>query len=121
MDNNGIRSFYAGEALEKGRRVKLKSASTTTPLEVEYADAADNFIGVTLDKVASGALVAVKLKRGHTGTFEVEAAGAITKGDTIYGAADGKVSTASTNTDKFGFALETASGDGAKIEALCDD
>lgn len=116
--DNGVKTFVAGEALEAHRRVKL---STGYGDQVEYADAADDYIGVTLAAAASGEQVAVKLKRASQGTVEVEAAGTITAGATIYGAADGKVSSASTGTDKFGKALEAASGSGAIIEGLMDD
>ncbi|MDD4980694.1 MAG: DUF2190 family protein [Candidatus Omnitrophica bacterium] len=116
--DNGVKTFTAGEALARARRVKLSSGYGT---QVEYADAADDYIGVTLEAAASGEPVAVKLKRNSEGTVEVEASGIITAGATIYGAADGKVSTSSTGTDKFGKALEAASGDGAVIEGLMDD
>lgn len=116
MYNEGIKTFTAGEALAAARRVKLSSGVAG---QVEYADAADDFIGVTLDAAASGSPVAVKMKNGP-GTVEVEAAGAITVNATIYGAADGKVQTSSTGNDKFGKALEEASGDGAVIEAVID-
>jgi hypothetical protein len=117
-NDNGIKTFTAGEALERARRVKLSSGYGD---QVEYADGADDYIGVTLESVASGDPVAVKLKRASQGTVEVEASAAISAGDTIYGATDGKVSTSSTGTDKFGKALEAASGSGAIIEALMDD
>lgn len=117
-NDNGVKTFKAAEALERARRVKLSSGYGD---QVEYADAADDYIGVTLETVAINESVAVKLKRASQGTVEVEAAGVITAGATIYGAADGKVSTSSTGTDKFGKALEAASGDGAVIEGLMDD
>lgn len=117
-NDNGVKTFTATEALAKNRRVKLTSGSGSA---VEYADAADDFIGVTLETVLITEPVAVKLKRASQGTVEVEASGVITEGATIYGAADGKVSASSTGTDKFGKALEAASGDGAVIEALVDD
>ncbi len=117
MYNEGIRTFAAGEILAANRRVKL---TTGTANQVEYADAADDFIGVTLIlAVAIGDSVSVKLKNAE-GSVEVEAAGAITVNTVIYGAADGKVSASSTNNDKFGRAFEAASGDGAIIEAVID-
>ncbi|MDD5566232.1 MAG: DUF2190 family protein [Candidatus Omnitrophica bacterium] len=116
--DNGVKTFTAGEALARARRVKLSSGYGT---QVEYADAADDYIGVTLEAAASGEPVAVKLKRASPGTVEVEASVTTTAGATLYGAADGKVSVSSTGTDKFGKGLEAASGDGAVIEALMDD
>jgi hypothetical protein len=116
--DNGVKTFTAGEALERARRVKL---STGYGNQVEYADAADDYVGVTLEAAASGEPVALKLKGASAGTVEVEASAAITAGVTIYGAADGKVSASSTGTDKFGKALEAASGSGAVIEAIMDN
>jgi hypothetical protein len=118
MWNEGPKTFVATEALEAARRVKLTSGSGTA---VEYADAADDYVGVTLKKVAIGEAVPVALKRNYSGSVEVTAAVAITAGATIYGAADGKVGIATTGTDKYGKALEAASGDGAIIESLMDD
>jgi len=115
---DGVKTFTAGEDLAKGRRVKLSSGSGT---QVEYADAADDYIGVTLAAADSGDSVPVALKRAYPGTVEVEAAAAISAGATIYGAADGKVGTTSSGTDKFGVALEAASAAGAVIEAVMDD
>lgn len=116
MYNEGIKTFTAGEALEAYRRVKLSSG---TEGQVEYADSADDFIGVTLEAVASGAPVAVKLKNA-AGTVEIEAAGAITVNTIIYGADDGKVQLASTGNNKFGRSLEAASASAAVIEAIVD-
>lgn len=116
--DNGVKTFTAGEALAAYRRVKLSSGSGT---QVEYADAADNFIGVTQDAAASGEAVPVKLKRAAPGTFEVEAGVNVTAGATLYGAADGKVGIASTGNDKFGYALEAAVSTGGVIEALVED
>jgi len=118
MYNPGVKTFTAGEALAIARRVKLSSGNGS---QVEYADAADDYIGVTLRAVASGEDVPVALKRAYPGTVEITAAGAITDAATIYGAADGKVSTTSSGTDKYGKALEAASGDGAVIESIMDD
>lgn len=115
--DNGVKTFTAGEVLAANRRVKLSSGYGD---QVEYADAADDFIGVTQDAAASGDQVAVKLKGASQGTVEVEASVAITAGAIIYGATDGKVSVSSTGTDRFGRALEAASGSGAIIEATMD-
>lgn len=106
MWNEGIRTFTAGEALEARRRVKIKSGTTTTPPEVVYADAGDDFIGVTEYAVASGAQVACKMNSAP-GTFEVECIvnSAIARGTVLYGADDGRVSDASSGTAQ-GIALE---------------
>jgi len=116
MYNEGVKTFTAGEALAACRRVKLTAG---TAGQVEYADKNDDFVGVTLEAAASGAPVSVKLA-GGPGTVEVEAAGIITVNATIYGADDGKVSASSTGADKYGKALEAASGDEAVIESIID-
>ena len=117
MFNEGnIGTFTAGEALEAHRRVKLSSGVEG---QVEYADAADDFIGVTETAAALGAQVAVRFKNAP-GTVEIEASVAITVNVIIYGAADGKVAISSTSTAKVGRAFEAASGNGAVIECMID-
>lgn len=89
-----IKTFTAGEDLAAHRRVKIDSAvSTADPAEVIYADAGEDFIGVTEFAADDGELIAVKLCTGP-GTFEIECAvdSAIALGTVLYGAADGKVS-----------------------------
>jgi len=114
--NEGIKTFYAGEALEKRRRVKIKAGTVLDPPEVEYADAGEDYIGVTEYGVASGELIAIRLIN-FPGTFDIECAvsASIARGTVLYGAADGKVSDASSGTAQ-GISLEAAV-DGAIIEA----
>ena len=115
MWNEGIKTFTAGEDLEARRRVKIKALTTTTPPEVEYADAGEDWIGVTEYAVLNGEQVAVKLNNA-SGTFEIECVvvSEIARGTVLYGAADGKVSDASSGTAQ-GIAMETGE-DGAVIE-----
>ena len=97
---NGIKTFTAGENLAAHRRVKIDSAVTTAdPAEVIYADAGEDFIGVTEYAAVDGVLIAVKLCTGP-GSFEIECTvnSAIALGTVLYGAADGKVSDASSGT-----------------------
>ncbi len=112
--NEGIRTFTAGEALAAKRRVKLEVTSVIPP-EVVYADAGEDYIGVTEYAVADGALVAVKLNT-FPGTMEIECLvdSAIAIGTVLYGAADGMVSDASSGTAQ-GIALE-AGVDNSHIE-----
>ena len=114
MYNEGKRTFTAGEALANKRRVKIKSGTTTSPIEVEYADAGEQHIGITEYAVASGELVAIKLRTSE-GTQEVTAAGAFAIGATLYGAADGKVDDASSGT-AVSIAIEAATADGDIVE-----
>lgn len=107
MYNEGPKTFLAGEALAAKRRVKLSSGTVTDPPEVVYADAGDDFIGVTEYAVASGEYVAVKLQN-QPGIFEIECLvdSAIARGTVLYGANDGRVSDASSGTAQ-GIAIET--------------
>ena len=109
--NNGERTFTAGEALNAFCRVKLSAAET-----VVYADAGDDYIGVTQDSVADEGQVLVRLK-SMAGTMKVTAAGAFSAGDYLYGAADGEVDDVETGSAQF-VALEAASADGDIVEAL---
>jgi hypothetical protein len=110
------RTFIANGALEAHRRVKLSAGSTTIPHQVEYATAGEYGVGVTLYAAASGEAVAVKLFNDG-GSFEIEANGAITKGASLYGTANGRVDDSGTGTVQFA-AMEAASGAGAVIECL---
>jgi len=95
-----IKTFTAGENLEAHRRVKIDTGvPAADPAEVIYADAGEDFIGVTEYAASDGDPIAVKLNSAG-GTFEVECAvdSAIALGTVLYGAADGKVSDASSGT-----------------------
>ena len=110
-NENGIRSFTAGEALEPFRRVKISSGTAV------YADAGDRYDGVTLDTVASGAQAAIKL-RNHPGTYKIECAGAVTSGATVYAADDGKVDENVALGESIGISLDTGDGSGSIVEVL---
>jgi len=105
-ENPHTKTFVAGEALAAKRRVKIKNATTTTPPEIVYADAGEDFIGVTEYAVNLGDNVAVKLNNAP-GTFEIECtvSASIVRGTVLYGANDGKVSDASSGTAQ-GISLE---------------
>ena len=117
MENPGILTFKAGEDLEAKRRVKIESGTTNDPPEVVYADAGEDSIGVTEYAVDDGDMVAVKLWTAP-GSFEIECdvSSAIARGTVLYGAADGKVSDASSGS-ALGVANEVGS-DNAHIEVL---
>ena len=114
--NEGPKAFTAGEALEAYRRVKLSSGSGT---QVEYADAGEEFIGITAAKVASGEQVTV-IPRSAARTYKVTAKEALSVGATLYGGDDGKVQDSASGTAQ-GTALEAATADGDIIEALLDN
>jgi hypothetical protein len=109
----GTKTFVAAEDLEAYRRVKLSAGSGT---QVEYADAGENFIGITAVKVSQGDFIVVNLRtRGRT--FKVTADGAISAGAFFYGAVDGKVS-ATVDGAIIGIILEEATSDLEIVEAL---
>jgi hypothetical protein len=118
--NAGKKTFIAGEALAAKRRVKIKSGTTTTPPEVVYSDAGEDYDGVTEYAVLIAADVEVVLKNTG-GTFEIECtvSGAIARGTVLYGANDGKVSDASSGS-AIGKSLEAAVT-GQIIECVLDN
>lgn len=117
MYNEGIKTFIAGEALEGRRRVKIETGTVTTPPEVVYAAAGEDYDGVTEYAVDDGAQVAVKLKNAQ-GTFEVECIvdAAISRGTVLYGANDGMLSDAASGSAQ-AVALEPGE-DNAIIEVV---
>ncbi len=111
--DSGFATFIASKALAIFRRVKM---SSTTNRTITYADAGEEYLGVTqAAAAAAGDPVTVKLFNSP-GTFKVEAASAMaTRNCAVYGAADGKVDDAASG-NQIGLALDTASGAGAIIE-----
>ena len=110
FNDDGRITVKAAEKLETKRRVKVKTAaSTASPVKVVYADAGEDFLGVTERSGATDDLISVKLQSAP-GTFEMEAVinSSIAVGTTLYGAADGKVSDASSGS-ALGEALQSAS------------
>ncbi len=110
QENLGSKAFIAGTDLEAYRRVKLSSGN------VVYADAGEEFIGVTARKALSGESVTVNF-RASARSYKMVASGAITAGNTIYGALGGKVSASASGVAQ-GTALEAATADGDIIECL---
>jgi len=110
FNDDGRSTVKAAEKLEAKRRVKVDtSATTASPVKVVYADAGEDWLGVTERSAATNDLVAVKMQSAP-GTFEMEAVigSAINVGTTLYGAADGKVSDTSSGS-AIGEALQKAS------------
>lgn len=116
QNESGLKAFTATEALEAFRRVKLTAGSGTA---VEYADAGEEFVGLTQNKVALGGVVTVAL-RSAARSYKATAAGAVVVGATLYGANDGKVDDAASG-NAIGTALEAASGDDSIFEILLDN
>ncbi len=114
--NEGRGTFQAGEALAEKTRVKVESGTVTVPPEIVYADAGEDHIGVVEYAVADGDMVAVRLGN-NAGTYEcmVTVDSAIAYGTVLYGAADGKLSDASSGS-ALAIAMEAAIADDDIIE-----
>jgi hypothetical protein len=112
QEASSVKTFTAGEALARARRVKLSSGT------VVYADADEKAIGVTTAGVASGAMVGVRLLGGQT--HKVTASAAVTACANIYATADGKVDDAGAGSGStvIGVAIEAALADGDIIECI---
>ena len=114
--NEGVKAFFAGEALAINRIVRLESADGDS---VVYADEYDDdvILGVTKAAASSGAHVAVELFTPSK-TFKLTVSGAVSaENSALYLDDDGKVKN-SGNGDVIAINLETASGDGARIECV---
>lgn len=116
MENEGIGTFTANGALGEKIRVKLTAASTTNPPQVEIAGLGEQHIGITQYAAADGETVAVKL-RTYPGTHEMVASKAIAIATTVYGAASGKISDASSGS-AIGITKKAASGNGSIVEVI---
>jgi hypothetical protein len=116
MYNKGPATFTANGALGARVRVKLTSASTTDPPQVEIAGAGEQHIGYTEYAVATGALVAVE---SRTGSFikEVVSAEAFAVGATLYAAAAGQVKDTSQGS-AIGIAVEEATASGEVVQMI---
>lgn len=120
MYNNGPFTVQAGEALESARRVKLDAALSATAGEmvVVYADAGDEFIGITIESCESGAKVTIEpMTQPGFREVEVNISSAIAIGTVLYGAADGMLSDASSGSAQ-GIALKAAAADYDHIPCL---
>ena len=114
QNDNGFATFTAGEALAVNRRVKLDS---TSDRQVVYADAGEDFIGLTQAAAASGAPVSLKLETA-AGTFRMTGSAAMaTKNAAVYGAADGKISNTASGRP-IGFQLDTGTANGSVVEVM---
>ncbi len=109
-------TFQADVAIAEKLRVAIKTASTTTPPEVDIAGATEHGVGVNQYVVAIGDDCAV-VPFNKTGTVEMVAAGAFNAGVAIYPAAGGKVDDA-VSGDKLGISMGVATADGDIVEIL---
>lgn len=105
-------TFIAGEALVAFRRVKLSAG------KVVYADATDDYIGVTQETGVLDREITVRLKN-DVGSFQIEASEAISAFGDCYGADDGKIA-ASGSVYVGHLKAEPATADGDEIEVIID-
>lgn len=109
-NESGLRTFQAtAVAIEQATRVAVDSNGL-----IAAAAATDADIGVTTEAIAASGYGTVKLW-GAPGTFLVQAAGAITRGATLYTAAAGEVDDSGTYPAQL-VALEAATAQGDMIE-----
>lgn len=107
---NGPITIVTGAIVNAFRRVYL-SGST-----VIQAPATTAGLGVAQAYTASGAPCAIRTY--GEGTCKMTANGAITAGDDVFPAADGKVSATAVTAGPVGKALEAATADGDIIEVI---
>jgi len=116
MRKEGVLTFTYSADIADGLRVKIKSGSTTSPIEVELAGAGESYVGVTLLTKLSGEKGSVR-PRNTPGSYEMTAVDAIAAAAKFYGAAAGKIS-ATVAGAAIGTAIEASTADGDKIEVL---
>jgi hypothetical protein len=108
-------TFQAAEAIALYARVKFNtSADSAGKPKLVYADAADVAIGVAMEPIADGAFGLIRFLNSPGEQFGL-ASGTIGLGVTIYGAADGKVSTASGGGAKLVGISTTTGADGGTL------
>lgn len=113
LNNHGVKTFVAGEALAADRRVKLDSSQ-----ECVYADADDVGIGVTVGAAAHDGHVAVLLDNAP-GTRRVTVSAGTDAADVLWAVDDGKCEdTATSDGPSVYEAIEAGSGSGSVIEGV---
>lgn len=117
MEIRGPFFAIAGEDLEAKRRVKIDTSASATAGKpvVVYADAGEDFIGITEFSIESGGNVTlVPITEPGLREVEVTIDSAIAIGTVLYGAADGKLSDASSGSAQ-GIAMQAAAADNDHI------
>jgi hypothetical protein len=98
-------------ALTPGLRVNVDSSGN-----VSAAGVSGGWIGATIAAVAASGNATIRL-RNSTGTYQLQAAGAITKGSRLFAAASGQVSSSTSSGDPLHLvALEAAGAQGDIIQ-----
>jgi hypothetical protein len=109
-------TMIASVELAQKLRVSIVAGTVTSPPEVAISGVGDPGMGINEVLTAITKLAAIE-PLNKTGTLEMVANGAISEGEDVYPAADGKCS-ATAAGGKFGKALEAATADGDIIEIL---
>lgn len=113
------KTFIAGAAIERYRRVKLSGANEDTVIKALQADA-DAYIGVAQRDVdAAGDYIAVDLKTSGE-TVKCVANNAIAVNANFYAGDDGKISSTAVGA-VIGTALEASTADNDVIEVILKD
>jgi len=112
INNTGFFTLEAGEALEPNRRVKVNSSGKAV-----YADAADEWVGVTRESAASGANVAIKGRYAPGTQVMTSTASTGSVGDIVWAAADGKFASASSGAvGKVGYLSTAVTAASSEVE-----
>jgi len=111
---NGNITYNAAAAVKRGQPVKFTGSTTTTgmPTVTPCTAATDAAIGVALEPANAGENVPVAILGAYTGTVEVLATGAVSRGANVSPAG---VATASGGKS-IGVALDAATASGDLIE-----
>lgn len=113
FNESGHRTFTSGSTLARYLRVKTVAA-------VVVAGAADKEIGVVTRAVTTSGDPVDVLLRTAAGTCPMVANGALSVGDAVYSAANGKVGATASGANLIGITLTAAANDGDVIEVLRD-
>ena len=109
---NNTRTFVAGEALAAYLLVKVESNGTVIKAT---ATAAEAKIGFTVAPAASGEAATISLANGGGTSYGI-ASEALSIGEKVYAAANGKLESSSGTGDLVGITLTAATADGDVIE-----
>jgi hypothetical protein len=111
---NGNITYNAAAAVAKGQPVKFTGSTTTTgmPTVTPCTAATDAAIGIALEPANAGENVPVAILGNYTGTVEVLAGGAVSRGAEL--GATG--ATAASGNTTIGKALDAATAEGQLIE-----
>jgi len=115
INPNSEGTFQAAEAIALYARVKFNtSPDNSGKPKIVYADAADVAIGVAMEPIADGAFGLIRFLNAPGEQIGL-ASGTIGLGVSIYGAADGKLSTVTSGGAKLVGVSTTTGADGGTL------